>query len=74
MEEAASNPLHGKSIIPLIHVRTGWSDKKGEVREIPTALRDTTSCVLESIGEWLVENWGYGISCDSEPDKESHGR
>ncbi len=49
---------------------TGRPDKEGEVREVPTALRNTASCLLEGTGEWQI---GNGVSRDNEPDKKSHG-
>jgi hypothetical protein len=31
MKEAASDPLHGNSVIPVLHVRTGRPDEESEV-------------------------------------------
>ncbi len=73
MEEAASDPLHGESVLPLIHVWAGWSDEESEVREVPTALWNTTGRVLGCTGEWQVGNWRNGVSHNDEPDEESHG-
>jgi hypothetical protein len=55
MEEAASDPLHGNSVIPVLHVRTGRSDEESEVREVPATLRDTTGCMLEGVKSGKLE-------------------
>jgi hypothetical protein len=73
MEEAASDPLHGSSVIPVLHVRAGRPDEESEVREVPATLWNTAACMLEGVGEWQVGSGRNGISRDNEPDKEPHG-
>ncbi len=74
LEEAAGDPLHGNSVIPLVHVWTGRPGEESEVQEVPTALRNTTGCMLEGIGEWQIGNRQDGVFCYNEPDKKSRGR
>jgi hypothetical protein len=74
VEETACDTLHGHAVISILHVWTGRADKKGQVREVPAALRSTTSCMLGSPEERQAEDWGNGIPRDDEPDQESHDR
>ncbi len=68
VDKTACGALRGHAIVLVLHVRTGWPDEKGQVREVSTALRGAANSVLGSLEKRQAEGGGSGVHHDDEPD------
>ncbi len=68
VEKTACGALRGHAIVLVLHVRTGWPDEEGRVREVSTALRGTANSVLGSLEKRQAEGGGSRVPHDDEPD------
>ncbi len=74
VEKTACDTLHGQAVISVLHVWTRRPNEKGQVREVPAALRSAARGVLGSPEERQTEGGRGRVPHDDEPDQESHGR